>query len=65
MHSPTEKITHANVFVIPVVEDWLKREIAHWVHHRSWYVLSCLWDGAYKITIAVNWKEQQASSFTI
>ena len=22
-----------------------------------WYVLSCLWDGAYKITIAVNRKE--------
>ena len=22
-----------------------------------WYVLSCLWDGAYKITLAVNRKE--------
>ena len=27
------------------------------VSQRSWYVLSCLWDGAYKRTIAVNWKE--------
>ena len=25
--------------------------------HRPWYVLSCLWHGAYKITLAVNWKE--------
>ena len=24
---------------------------------RLWYVLSCLWDGAYKRTLAVNWKE--------
>ena len=23
----------------------------------SWYVLSCLWDGTYKITLAVNRKE--------
>ena len=23
---------------------------------RLWYVLSCLWDGAYKITLAVNQK---------
>ena len=27
------------------------------VYQRPWYVLSCLWDGAYKITLAVNWKE--------
>ena len=24
---------------------------------RPWYVLSCLWDGAYKITLAANQKE--------
>ena len=24
---------------------------------RPWYVLSCLWDGAYKRTLAVNRKE--------
>ena len=24
---------------------------------RSWYVLTCLWDGAYKRTLAVNRKE--------
>ena len=24
---------------------------------RSWYVLACLWDGAYKRTLAANWKE--------
>ena len=27
------------------------------VYQRLWYVLSCLWDGAYKRTLAVNWKE--------
>ena len=27
------------------------------VQERSWYVLSCLWDGAYKRTLAVNRKE--------
>ena len=27
------------------------------VEHRLWYVLSCLWDGAYKRTLAVNRKE--------
>ena len=27
------------------------------VYQRLWYVLSCLWDCAYKITLAVNWKE--------
>ena len=24
---------------------------------RPWYVLSCLWDDAYKRTLAANWKE--------
>ena len=27
------------------------------VLQRLWYVISCLWDGAYKRTIAVNQKE--------
>ena len=27
------------------------------VKQRPWYVLSCLWDGAYKRTLAVNRKE--------
>ena len=27
------------------------------VYQRMWYVLSCLWDGTYKRTIAVNHKE--------
>ena len=29
---PTDRITHAMDFVTPVVEDWLEREIAQWVH---------------------------------
>ena len=27
------------------------------VYQMPWYVLSCLWDGAYKRTLAVNRKE--------
>ena len=32
MHHPTDRITHTTAFVTPVVEHWLKGEIAQWVH---------------------------------
>ena len=32
MHHPTDRITHSTAFATPVVEHWLEREIAHWVH---------------------------------
>ena len=32
MHHPTDRIAHTTAFVAPVVEHWLKREIAQWVH---------------------------------
>ena len=32
MNHPTDRITHTTAFVTPVVEHWLKREIAQWVH---------------------------------
>ena len=32
MLHPTNRITHTTAFVIPVVEHWLEREIAQWVH---------------------------------
>ena len=40
------------------------------VQQRQWYVLSCLWDGAYKRTLDANRKElpmwrQRVSSLTI
>ena len=35
MHHPTDKITHTTAFVTPVVEHWLKREIAQCVHHMK------------------------------
>ena len=31
MHHPTDRIAHTTAFVTPVVEHWLKREIAQWV----------------------------------
>ena len=34
MHHPTDRITHTTAFVTPVVEHWLEREIAQWVHHE-------------------------------
>ena len=32
MHHPTYTIAHTTAFVTPVVEHWLEREIAQWVH---------------------------------
>ena len=32
MHHPTDRIAHTTAFVAPVVEHWLEREIAQWVH---------------------------------
>ena len=32
MHHPTGRIAHTTAFVTPVVEHWLEREIAQWVH---------------------------------
>ena len=32
MHHPTDRIIHTMAFVKPVVEHWLEREIAQWVH---------------------------------
>ena len=32
MHHPTERITHTTAFGTPVVEHWLEREIARWIH---------------------------------
>ena len=32
MHQPTDRIAHTTAFVTPVVEHWLEREIAKWVH---------------------------------
>ena len=32
MHHHTDRIAHTTAFVIPVVEHWLEREIAQWVH---------------------------------
>ena len=32
MHHPTDRIAHTTAFVTPVVEHWLQREIAQWVH---------------------------------
>ena len=32
MHHPTDRIAHTTAFVTPVVEHWLEREVAQWVH---------------------------------
>ena len=33
MHHP--RIVHTTAFVTPVVEHWLGREVAQWVHHEG------------------------------
>ena len=38
------------LFLVPAIAPRL-------VYQRSWYVLSCLWDDAYKRTLAANRKE--------
>ena len=35
MHHPTDRIAHTTAFVTPVVEHWLEREIAQWVHSHE------------------------------
>ena len=35
MHHLTDRIAHTTAFVTPVVEHWLEREIAQWVHHEG------------------------------
>ena len=32
---PTDRIVHTTAFVTPVMEHWLEREIAQWVHHEG------------------------------
>ena len=32
MHHPIDRIAHTTAFVTPMVEHWLEREIAQWVH---------------------------------
>ena len=32
MHHPTDRIIYTTAFVTPVMEHWLEREIAQWVH---------------------------------
>ena len=35
MHHPTERITQTMAFVTHVVEQWMKIEIAEWVHDEG------------------------------
>ena len=35
MYHPTDRIAHTTTFVTPVVEHWLEREIAQWVHSMN------------------------------
>ena len=35
MHHPTDKIPHTTVFVTPIVEHWLEREIGSTMNDRS------------------------------
>ena len=35
MYHPTDRITYTTVFIAPILEHWLEREIAQWVHHEG------------------------------
>ena len=43
MHHPTDRIVHTTTFVTPVVEHWLEREIAQWVHHEGKPAAATIW----------------------
>ena len=34
MRHPTDRTAHTMAFVTPVVDHWVEREIAQWVHHE-------------------------------
>ena len=40
--SSKDRIVHTTAFVTPVVEHWLEREIAQWVHPIHWTEISHL-----------------------
>ena len=35
MHNSIDRIEHTMAFVTPVVEHWVEREIAQWIHHEG------------------------------
>ena len=35
MHHPTDSIAHTTAFVTLVVDHWLEREVAQWIHHEG------------------------------
>ena len=46
-------IPHGGPIELFLIPDSTPRLVKQWL----WYVLSCMWDGAYKITLAANRKE--------
>ena len=52
-----DRITHTTAFVTPVVEHWLEREIAQWVHTMKDQSSELCPTPAYKRSLAANWKE--------
>ena len=35
MHHPTNRLAYTTAFGMPVVEHWLERKIAQWVHYEG------------------------------
>ena len=54
MHHPTDRITHTTAFVTPVVEHWLEREIAQWVHTKRLIVENSSPGLMYAVTHEIN-----------
>ena len=46
MHHPIDRIVHITAFVTTVIEHWLEREIARWVHHEASHHERMFYDGA-------------------
>ena len=35
MHHPTDRISYTTAFLTPVMEHWLERVMAQWIHHEG------------------------------
>ena len=55
MHHPTDTIEHTTAFVRPVMEHWLERKIAQWVHHEGslffWGLFVCCVFGVFFVGV--------------
>ena len=63
MHHPTDRITHTTAFVTPVVEHWLEREIAQWVHPMKDRSDRITYNTAFVTPVVEHWLEREIAQW--